>query len=106
MNPNTNHQQYWNDEPNWEHLSEAGNPTRAKICLQRMEERNAEFNEPDTILQDAMDNWEYDNQFHTCYLCKNTGHEEGMHKNNLGYFVHDECELQMEETLKHIHYEK
>ena len=61
--------------------------------------------DPEEILQEAMDNWEYDNCFHTCWLCGNTGHEEGVHKNNLNYWVHDTCELQMEETLKHIQHE-
>ena len=60
--------------------------------------------DPEKALQDAMDNWEYDSQFHTCWHCKKSGIEEGMHKNSIGYWVHDTCELLMEESIKYLKY--
>jgi hypothetical protein len=90
MNPNTNHQQYWNDEPNWEHRSEYCQPRRAKICLERMEERQAELND---YPPEMADDWEEVKQYHICWHCGEQGHENGMMRNKLHYWVHIECEI-------------
>lgn len=55
-------------------------------------------------LQDAEDNWEYDNQFHTCWLCGRIGFDDDMRKNNIQKWVHIQCELEMEETIKYLKY--
>jgi hypothetical protein len=70
-------------------------PASTEISLQYLrDEYPAGFN----------DNWEYDRQFHTCWLCGKPGMDEGMHKNNIGYWVHDTCELEMLETIKYLKY--
>jgi hypothetical protein len=99
MNPNTNHWQYWNDEPNWEHQSEAGNPARAKICLAQLEKDNAELNDYPPGFED---DWEEVKQYHLCYYCHEQGHEEGMLRNNMGYWVHACCQEHLENTIKNI----
>jgi len=45
-------------------------------------------------------------EYHKCWLCHEPGLEATMIKNNLRYWVHIDCELQMEETLKQLNHEQ
>ena len=45
-------------------------------------------------------------EYHKCWLCHEPGIEPNMMRDNLRRWVHIDCEIQKEETLKYLNYEK
>ena len=51
---------------------------------------------------DAYEGFEHFNQYHICWHCGEQGHENGMQRNKLHYWVHIECEIYINELTKKL----
>jgi hypothetical protein len=92
-NPN---QKYW-DEAEDQNINRQVHSANSKLKFT--------VEQSDYDPKDYLDNLEYDNHFHICWLCGKSGFDDDMRKNNIMKWVHIDCELQMEETIKHICHE-
>jgi hypothetical protein len=51
---------------------------------------------------DFAEGWEHYQQYHICWHCGRQGHESSMERNALHYWIHTECQNDINETINKL----